>query len=159
MSAQIISTREITGGRRGIAGYLGKGPVTGVAIVVLFLTAFLGGYALTHPGSASHDTDATTSSAFTPAVSAAAYYDDLMSQEGDWIQTMAARVTMRRAAASSDALMAQQEDWIHTMAARADTLQRIPSAQQRLLEENTILPGAWGTPYMESITPPLGQDR
>jgi hypothetical protein len=31
--------------------------------------------------------------------------------------------------------------------------------QQRFLEENTILPGAGSTPYMEAVTPLPGQDR
>jgi hypothetical protein len=31
--------------------------------------------------------------------------------------------------------------------------------QQRFLEENTILPGAWTATYMEAFTPPPGQDR
>jgi hypothetical protein len=55
-------------------------------------------------------------------VSTARYYDDLMSQQEDYIHTMAARATMRAAAAQYDALMGQEEDAIHTIAAQADAL-------------------------------------
>jgi hypothetical protein len=138
MSTQIVSTRGMASGRRGIAGRVGKGPVIGVAIIVLLVAALLGGHVITQHGSASHNAKATDPSAFIPAVSAARYYDELMSQQEDWTYMMAARATMRRAAAQYNDLMSQQEDWIHTMAARADALLLIPSAQQRFLEENTI---------------------
>jgi hypothetical protein len=143
MSAPIVSKRGSTSGRRGIAGHPGKGPVIGGAIVVLLVAALLGGHALTERGSASHDANATNPSALSASVRTAQYYDDLMSQQQDWIQTMAARATMRQAATYYDDLMAQQDDFLHTMAARADALQVNPSPQQRFLEENTItLPSA-----------------
>jgi hypothetical protein len=72
-------------------------------------------------------------------LNAAQYYDDLMTQQEDYIQTMAARATMRQAAAQYDDLMSQQEDSIHTMAARA-TMRRAAAYYDALMaqEEDSI---------------------
>jgi hypothetical protein len=150
MNARIVSAR-------GIAGYLGKGPVIGVAIIVLLVAAVLGTHALRQPGSASHDAKVTSPSAFIPAVSTAPYADDLMRQQEDFIQTMAARTTMRQAAAQSDDVMSQQEDLIHTLAARADARSPMMSEQQRILEESTT--AAATVPYYRTIDGATYYDR
>jgi hypothetical protein len=93
MSAQIISARGISGGRRGIAGRLGKGPIIGVALVTLLVVALLGGHALTQLRPASHDANGTNPPAPGSSVSAAQYYDELMAQREDSIHTIAAGVT------------------------------------------------------------------
>jgi hypothetical protein len=122
MDAQVTSARGIEGGRHGIAGRLGKGPVIGVAIFSLIVATLLASQVLPGHGSVSRDPNTTNMAATGPGVSTAQYYDDLMAQQEDYIHTMAARATMRQAATQYDDLMSQQEDFLHTMAARADAL-------------------------------------
>jgi hypothetical protein len=119
MNAQIASASSTTGVRRRIAGRGLNGRTIVVVTIALVAGALLASQALTPIGPARHAVDTTILPVPGPAVSAARYYDDLMSQQEEYIQTLAARAMMRRAAAQADDLMAQQDDFIHTMAARA----------------------------------------
>jgi hypothetical protein len=157
MAANVVETPVEGATDVGAQGRKGRGHgigAMGLAAAVLIAVLIVG--MILHNRQAAHRTAAVTAPG---GVSAAQYYDDLMSQQEDWIHTMAARATMRQAAAEYDDLMAQQDDALHAIAARADAGQTISSEQQRFLEENTILPGSVTAPYMEAVTPLPGQDR